>query len=87
MIKQNHIHFATDGSMHYNDSNMKVYGMGGEGIEVYYEENEIDMIILPTSMRTHMNVAKLMMMNITIQYITEEPNWKIWRYFRKISFI
>ena len=51
---------------------MQVYGLGGGGIEVYYDKNKIDIIMLPISTRTQINTAELLMINIVLEYIGDK---------------
>ena len=72
MMEPNHIYFSTDGSIHYDDKNMQVYGIGGGGISIYYNYEKIEVIMMPISTRTLINVPELLMLNIVMDYITDE---------------
>ena len=72
MMETNKIYFATDGSIIYNNTNMQVYGLGGGGIEVYYNKNKIDIIMFPISTRTHINIAELLMINVVLEYVGDK---------------
>ena len=48
---------------------MQVYGLGEGGVEIYYNKTKIDVIMLPISTRTHINIAELVMIDIVLEYI------------------
>ncbi len=79
MMKKGIIYFVVDGSVYFHDKDPKshIYGYGGCALSIYYNNNKIDEILLPKSIRTHINVMELYILYATFKWMNNKNNYDI----------